>query len=117
MVNCSQRGFIEIVKPLLLLFFCLVEEAQGRSMEVGIENISTNCVPEDVEGKNEKIDMYDFPVHDYIQERNGSPYVLSFDNTNRCLFQERLLRSKNFATMVTWRHTSPLCFTSFEAIS
>ena len=37
MVNCSQRGLIEIVKPLLFLFFCLVEEAKGRTMEVGIE--------------------------------------------------------------------------------
>ena len=116
MVNCSQRGFIEIVKPLLLLFFCLVEEAQGRSMDRHREDLNKLCSWR-CGGKNEKIDMYDFPVHDYTQERDGSPYVLSFDNKNRCLFQERLLRSKNFATMVTWRHTSPLCFTSFEAIS
>ena len=29
----------------------------------------------------------------------------SFNNTNRCCFEERLLRSRNFATMVTWAHT------------
>ena len=27
--------------------------------------------------KKEKIDMYDFPVHDCIQEENGSPYFSS----------------------------------------
>ena len=31
----------------------------------------------------EKVDMYDFPVHDYTQEQNGSPYSISnFDNAN-----------------------------------
>ena len=28
-------------------------------------------------GKNEKIDMYDIPVHDCTQEQNGSPYFSS----------------------------------------
>ena len=28
-------------------------------------------------GKNEKIYMYDFPVHDYTSEQNGSPYFSS----------------------------------------
>ena len=42
------------------------------------------------EKKNEKIDMYDYPVHDYNQERNG---------TNRCLFQERLLR---YRILLSW---------------
>ena len=28
-------------------------------------------------GKNEKIDMYDFPVHDCTEEQNGSPYFSS----------------------------------------
>ena len=33
----------------------------------------------------------------------------SFDDANGRLCQEGLLRSRNLATMVTWRHTSPLC--------
>ena len=32
----------------------------------------------------------------------------SFDNANGRLGQKRLLRFRNFVTMVTWRHTSPL---------
>ena len=52
--------------------------------------------------------MYDFPVHDYIQEQNGSPYFVLFQQCNGRLYQERLLRSTNFATMVTLRRTSPL---------
>ena len=35
-------------------------------------------------------------------------FPLSFDNANERLSQERLLRSRNFATMVTWRHVFPL---------
>ena len=31
-----------------------------------------------------------------------------FDNANRRLSQQRLLRSRHFATMLTWRHTSHL---------
>ena len=32
---------------------------------------------------SEKVDMYDFPVHDYTQEQNGSPYSIStFDSAN-----------------------------------
>jgi len=38
-------------------------------------------------------------------------FLPSFGNTNGRLYQERLLRSRNFATMVTWHYTSPLyCF-------
>ena len=45
MVNCSLKAFIKIVKPLLLLFSCLVEEAQrGRSMDVGTEEKSVRHV-------------------------------------------------------------------------
>ena len=51
-------------------------------------------------GKRDKIDMYDFPVHDCTQE-HGSPY---FSSIVSC--QGRLLKSKNFAPMETWRHTS-----------
>ena len=44
-------------------------------------------------------------------------FLPSFDNANGRFCQERLLRSRNFATMVTWRHTSPLyyVFTKYSA--
>ena len=42
-----------------------------------------------------KICMYDFPVQDYTQEQNSNPYLSSGR-----LCQGRLLRSRNFATMV-----------------
>ena len=58
--------------------------------------------------KTKKLNMYDFPVHNYIQEQNGSPYFVLFQQCNGRLYQERLLRSTNFATMVTIRRTSPL---------
>ena len=35
-------------------------------------------------------------------------FLPSFDNPNGRLCQERLFWSRNFATMVTWRHTSSL---------
>ena len=35
-------------------------------------------------------------------------FLPSFDNANSRLCQERLLRSRNLTTMLTWRHTSPL---------
>ena len=34
-------------------------------------------------------------------------FLPSFDSANGCLYQKRLLRSRNFATMVTRRHNSP----------
>ena len=40
----------------------------------------------------------------------GHTFLLSFDNTNGHFCQDRLLRSRNLATMVTWRHTSLCCF-------
>ena len=36
-------------------------------------------------------------------------FLPSFDNANGYLCQEILLKSRNFAAMVTWRHTSPPC--------
>ena len=52
--------------------------------------------------KTKKLNMYDFPVHDYTQDQNGSPYsFLCFNNENGRLYQERFLRSTNFVTMVT----------------
>ena len=38
----------------------------------------------------------------------GHTFLLSFDNTNGHFCQDRLLRSRNLATMVTWRHFSHL---------
>ena len=35
------------------------------------------------------------------------PCSSMFDNANGLLCQERFFRFRNFATMVTWRHTSP----------
>ena len=117
MVNCSQRAFIKIVKPLLFLFFCLVEKGQGRSMEVGIEKrslyvtlpwwqnfwISTNYIPAKVEGKTKKSTCMTFLYMITLTERNGSPCFSSTvrQSANGCLCQERLLRYTNFATMVT----------------
>jgi len=51
------------------------------------------------EKKNEKIDMYDFPVHDCSQEQKTITHTFLplFDNANSRLCQERLrtLRSNN----------------------
>ena len=77
-------------------------------------------------GRKKKNDerMYDIPVHDCTQEQNGSPRGPSIFpdksggrrelalqcSTMQLAFsvKKRLFRSRNFATMVTWRHTSPL---------
>ena len=60
--------------------------------------------PASMPEKSKILDMYDFPVQDYTQEQNSNPYLSSGR-----LCQGRLLRSRNFATMVMWRHTCPLC--------
>ena len=44
--------------------------------------------------------MYDFPAHGCTKEQNDSS-VLSSDNANGRLCQEKLLGSKNIATTVT----------------
>ena len=36
------------------------------------------------------------------------------DNVDGRFYRERMLRSRNFATMVTLRHTSPLCTTEIK---
>ena len=51
--------------------------------------------------KNETIKMYDCSVHDCTQE---------FNNANGLLYQESLLRCRDFATLITLRHTSPLYY-------
>ena len=54
--------------------------------------------------------MYDFHEYDGTQEQNSSPYFSSIvQQHNGRLCQERLLRSRNFATMVRWHYISPLC--------
>ena len=64
--------------------------------------------------KNEKIDMYDFPVHDCTQEQNGSPYFSSIDRQRKWPSLLFLLTCKNFAVMVMSRNTSPLYWFSFD---
>ena len=57
--------------------------------------------------ENEKIDRTFLCV---IAPRNkmvAHTFLPSFNNANGHLCQQRLLRFRNFATMVTWRHTSP----------
>ena len=51
--------------------------------------------------------VHDFSVYDCTQEKKTVPHTFlpTFDNANRRLCQVRLLWSRNFATMVTWRHT------------
>ena len=66
------------------------------------------------DSKSEKNDMYDFPAHDCTRKQNDSPYfssIVKFDNANGRLYQERMLRSRNFAAMTTWRHPPPFCYT------
>ena len=55
--------------------------------------------------KKRKNALCDFPVHGCTREQNGSPY---FSSIVWRLCQERLLRSRNFATIITWRDISPL---------
>lgn len=50
--------------------------------------------------------MYGFPVHDYPQKQNGSPFFSSMlEKANALLSQARLLWSSKFATMAMWCHT------------
>ena len=54
--------------------------------------------------KQRKKCMYDFPVHGCTRrEQNGSP---DFSSNVWRLCQERLLRSRNFSAITTWRHIS-----------
>ena len=64
-----------------------------------VENfwISTNHGPAiEAKKKNEKIDMQDFPVHDYIQEKNGSPYFSSMVGQCKPFQEQQLLRFRKF---------------------
>ena len=59
--------------------------------------------------KKTKIDMYDFSSHDCSQEQNDSPYLSFHRSTMQVAIsgQERLLRFRNFGTIVTLHRTSP----------
>ena len=65
--------------------------------------------------KNDKMDMYDLTVLDCTQEQKiAHTFRPSFDNANGHLYQEWFLRSRNFVTMVAWRHISLFVVTLFE---
>ena len=51
--------------------------------------------------KKEKINIYDFPVHDCTQGQNGSPYFSSIvSQGNRPSLSRNIVESRNVATMV-----------------
>ena len=64
------------------------------------------------------VTVYDFPVHDSALRKKKKTvvhtFLPSFDNANGRLCQVRLLWSRNFATMVTWRHTIVKTFRSWS---
>ena len=60
--------------------------------------ISTNRGPANLVEENEKIGMYDFPVHD----------LHSGTKRNSILFFHRSTMQMATSTILTWRHTSPL---------
>ena len=63
--------------------------------------------------KKEKIDIYDFPVHDCTQGQNDSPYFSSIvSQGNRRSLSRNIIESRNFATMVlnVMSHFSSLFF-------
>ena len=63
--------------------------------------------------KKEKIDIYDFPVHDCTQGQNDSPYFSSIvSQGNRPSLSRNIIESRNVATMVlnVMSHFSSLFF-------
>ena len=66
--------------------------------------------PANKAGKTKKINMYDFVlVHDCTQEQNGSPCFSSIVRQYEWpSLSRKIVKIQKFATMVTWRHTSPL---------
>ena len=63
---------------------------------------------------SEKVDMYDFPVHDYTQEQNGSPYFSSIVQQWKwpSLSRKIVVIQKFCYHMVTWCHNSSLYIVS-----
>ena len=89
-----------------LIYFCFLFSAFLNRDKKSLRHVTMAAIFLDLKKpwsskngrKNEKIDVYDFPVHDCTQELNGSPYFSSIDRQCKCrLCQERLLRSRNFA--------------------
>ena len=63
--------------------------------------------------KKEKIDIYDFSVHDCTQGQNDSPYFSSIvSQGNRPSLSRNIIECRNFATMVlnVMSHFSSLFF-------
>ena len=63
--------------------------------------------------KKEKINIYDFPVHDCAQGQNCSPYFSSIvSQGNRPSLSRNIIESRNFATIVlnVMSHFSSLFF-------
>ena len=67
-----------MVKPIILKWsllgkwlhhVALVAMVSGSQQTVVLQIIMTE--------NSKKVDMYDFPVHDYTQKQNGSPYFSS----------------------------------------
>ena len=77
-----------------------------------ISGSSTNCCAVNM-SKKEKIDIYDFPVHDCTQGQNDSPYFSSIvSQGNGPSLSTNIVESRNFATMVlnVMSHFSSLFF-------
>ena len=64
--------------------------------------ISTNCGPPNMAEKKKKWTCMNFLS---MTPLIAHTFLPSFDNATGHLCQEILLKSRNFATMVTWRHT------------
>ena len=127
-----------VLTPIILLiitlnFFRLNRSKRSRGRQVSFlierEVVTSRCHGSKISGSQEtevlqiwhKNDIYQkhvtpigvicfciykvFPVHVCTQEQNSSPYFSSI--VWKCKWPS-LSRSRNFATMVTWRHTSPL---------
>ena len=99
----STTKILRFIRGKSLRHFAMLAKNSGSQQNRGLANMAE---------QNEKKDWHDlceFPVHDFVtQDQNGSPlffHLSSFDNVNGFLWKERL-RSRNFPTMVTWRHTS-----------
>ena len=68
--------------------------------------ISTNY---DRKKKTKKLTRMNFLCIALGDKTIARTFLPSFDTANDRLCQEKLLRSRIFETMVTWRYTSPLC--------
>ena len=95
----STTTILSFIRGKSLRHVAMVAKNSGSQQNRGLAKMAE---------QNEKKDSHDlceFPVHDFVtQDQNSSPlffHLSSFDNANGFLCKERLLRSRNFATMVT----------------